>query len=910
MIKLSIKNSKWMRRYRTFFIIGILILSFQIFLAAKFISTSKSNEPEENKWLPLSSGHEVYTELEFNSARSKSENNDEEVSSVVQKNKSKSKVNQTHLLRYEELDFVPLCQITTKEAVSAINRAKTQYCKQLISNMTCLSIENRLYPKELRGSCPSDGMISGKELGCFKDEKNFRLLSGYFGVNKRENSPKYCIDLCLQSGFPYAGVQYSNECFCGVDEPPLSSKIPDSSCNLKCPGDQHSTCGGYYKINVYQTGIRRFVPQAANILSTNVTRESAKIVFLLTLNGRALRQVKRLLKILYHIDHYYYIHVDIRQDYLFRELLSLEKQLPNVRLTRKRFATIWGGASLLRMLRYCMWEILNIKEWKWDFVLNLSESDFPVKTVAQLTQFLTLNKNRNFVKSHGREVQRFIQKQGLDKTFVECETRMWRIGDRVLPSGIQLDGGSDWIALSRRFVEYVANPAPDDLISGLLKIFNYTLLPAESFFHTALRNSKFCDSYIDNNLHVTNWKRKLGCKCQYKHVVDWCGCSPNDFRPEDWPRIQNTLSRQIFFARKFEPTINQEVILQLELWLYGLDKPPKHVQNLYGYWQNVYHHQDLGITPDDGLLTVGNSIKRRVSKMFSKLDKSCDIKIGKLFQVNTYHFNDTYNFNVFTYNTSEMYQLEIAVRPISHISVVKKTPLNDHLEVFLVSSDYDQKEQLSRNFMRILSPYSEPVLIYNFFFVNQAQKVYNMTCLWISPSGDLNDVTEYTIDETSSIGHVKPNLKQPISPGIWEVKVIHKDILIMETKFLITPLEFYSGSLFRERQINLANNGSILVKKFKGPFEKFLSVNSKKRQLEVSSISDSKNREHFLTEWIDKLQSKFFQMEKMCAVVSASVDICGETISACVKTNWSSFAPDPKSAIGTNFKSTGNFNIW
>lgn len=127
-----------------------------------------------------------------------------------------------------------------------------------------------------------------------------------------------------------------------------------------------------------------------------------------------------------------------RQDYLFRELVSLERQLPNVRLTRKRFATIWGGASLLEMLRSCMWELLNIPTWNWDFVLNLSESDFPVKTVSQLTEFLSMNKNRNFVKSHGREVQRFIQKQGLDKTFVECETRMWRIGDRTLPYGIQV----------------------------------------------------------------------------------------------------------------------------------------------------------------------------------------------------------------------------------------------------------------------------------------------------------------------------------------------------------------------------------------------------------------------------------------------------------------------------------------
>ena len=145
---------------------------------------------------------------------------------------------------------------------------------------------------------------------------------------------------------------------------------------------------------------------------------------------------------------------------------------------------------------------------------------------------------------------------------------MWRVGDRSLPLGIQIDGGSDWVALSRDFVEYVAHPEPDALITGLLRVFRYSLLPAESFFHTALRNSRFCDTYIDNNLHVTNWKRKLGCKCQYKAVVDWCGCSPNDFKLEDFGRMRNTAERNLFFARKFEPVVNQRIIDHIEQWLY------------------------------------------------------------------------------------------------------------------------------------------------------------------------------------------------------------------------------------------------------------------------------------------------------------------------------------------------------
>ena len=41
------------------------------------------------------------------------------------------------------------------------------------------------------------------------------------------------------------------------------------------------------------------------------------------------------------------------------------------------------------------------------------------------------------------------------------------------------------------------------------------------FFRQVLRNSEYCQTYIDNNLHLTNWKRKQGCKCQYKAIVDW-----------------------------------------------------------------------------------------------------------------------------------------------------------------------------------------------------------------------------------------------------------------------------------------------------------------------------------------------------------------------------------------------------
>lgn len=55
---------------------------------------------------------------------------------------------------------------------------------------------------------------------------------------------------------------------------------------------------------------------------------------------------------------------------------------------------------------------------------------------------------------------------------------MWRLGDRKIPEGIAVDGGSDWFLVNRRFVDYVVN-SRDELVSSMKRFYAYTLLPAE-----------------------------------------------------------------------------------------------------------------------------------------------------------------------------------------------------------------------------------------------------------------------------------------------------------------------------------------------------------------------------------------------------------------------------------------------
>lgn len=51
-------------------------------------------------------------------------------------------------------------------------------------------------------------------------------------------------------------------------------------------------------------------PQIADLSPARHSEKKVKIAFLLTLNGRALRQIYRLLKALYSSEHFYYIHID------------------------------------------------------------------------------------------------------------------------------------------------------------------------------------------------------------------------------------------------------------------------------------------------------------------------------------------------------------------------------------------------------------------------------------------------------------------------------------------------------------------------------------------------------------------------------------------------------------------------
>ena len=56
-------------------------------------------------------------------------------------------------LQLESLNFRPNCDITTREAIHAINRANSQECKHQLANVTCELQQGSFYPSRLPSFC-------------------------------------------------------------------------------------------------------------------------------------------------------------------------------------------------------------------------------------------------------------------------------------------------------------------------------------------------------------------------------------------------------------------------------------------------------------------------------------------------------------------------------------------------------------------------------------------------------------------------------------------------------------------------------------------------------------------------------------------------------------------------------------
>ena len=152
------------------------------------------------------------------------------------------------------------------------------------------------------------------------------------------------------------------------------------------------------------------------------------------------------------------------------------------------------------------------------------------------------------------------------------------------------------------------------------------------------------------------------------------------------------------------------------------------------------------------------------------------------------------------------------------------------------------------------------------------------------------------VEENWVISFHKPTFKKPLRPGLWKVKIVHGDNIVLgQTTFLVVPLAYTKGkAVDLENSVEL-NNGpaaSLYTNDYIIDFDRDANDTESKVK-EFSQYSHSTGR--VLDSWIDILVARTWEIKSVCAIGDKLSEL--PDIELCHRTTWSSLSPDPKSNV-------------
>lgn len=278
-------------------------------------------------------------------------------------------------------------------------------------------------------------------------------------------------------------------------------------------------------------------------------------------------QFKRLFRAIYDPNNYYLIHVDKKagKKLLNNLKLFLESYTNTSLLTSHN--VVWGGYSMVEAELRGMKQLLNLSQ-NWDFFINLSGQDFPLRPQSAIKRYLSEHFDKDFILTSDQSIKRPNTLNRIQNYFVETASGFSGFPEKraYLPDATPYIGGQ-WKILSRKSCEFICS-SPE--VARFKKYYKNTLIPDESFFQTVLMNTGRGASIINDDKRAIIWvpdidtNTKAGNPRNNTKFLVASGkikLRPKTFTIKNLPFL---LSSKSLFARKFDETVDSEILDMLE----------------------------------------------------------------------------------------------------------------------------------------------------------------------------------------------------------------------------------------------------------------------------------------------------------------------------------------------------------
>lgn len=266
------------------------------------------------------------------------------------------------------------------------------------------------------------------------------------------------------------------------------------------------------------------------------------------------KQFKRLFESIYDPANTYSVHVDKNSGAaLNEELRDFLSAYSNAAVLESQEA-LWGGYSLVDAALRSMAQLLEM-DAKWEFFINLSGQDFPLKTQKHIKTFLAHHRGKEFIKALDQQQVRPDTMPRVQKFVVELRDRILQTSvTRKFLAGAMPYIGNQWMVVSRAFCHFVCH---DPVAARYKAFYRNTFIPDEGFFQTVMMNTAAHGEVVHDDMRMIDWVPDGDIKLR-----------PRTFTMQDSAQL---IASPDLFARKFDTSVDAGVLDILESHLLTQD---------------------------------------------------------------------------------------------------------------------------------------------------------------------------------------------------------------------------------------------------------------------------------------------------------------------------------------------------